>query len=73
MFNKKSLLDAKREAETTIKMLEEVSNQLKSLFYTEALTDLKSDYIKERISKIEVFLNIIKGNLKSIKSKIPKN
>ena len=73
MFNKKSLSDAKLEAETTIKMLEEAINQLKSLFYTEALTSLKSDYMKERISKIEVFLNVIMNKLKSIKSKIPKN
>ncbi|MEK6907071.1 MAG: hypothetical protein AABW45_00945 [Nanoarchaeota archaeon] len=72
MFDK-SLSEAKLEGIGATKILEEAINQIKSLFLSDALTDLKSDYIKERISKIRTLLNLADARLKSAKSKIPKN
>ena len=73
MFGKKDLSDAVAEAGTAIKMLEEASRQIKTLFYSQGTPSLKSAYIKDRVSKIQTFINLANNKLKSAASKMPKN
>jgi len=70
MFGKKSLVDAREDAGTAAKMLEEASNQIKTLFNSKDYTSLRSDILKKEISRIQTFIDLAKAKLTSAKSKI---